>query len=653
MTGVKLDVIGIGALNFDFMFEIELESRSEQEGGTEFLDSDAETRVKEKFSKVQEHPLYTKSCKFQYGGAAFGAMRAAHGVSILEKHKKSLRIGYVGVYGEMHSPFSDMLSDCSNVNGAIKQSMEFLDPDEGKTFLFHDKGQNGVGYFPVSSVDGKRFKRRKGDLLTSEISQGVNKTLQQRIEEKEIELGKGSFSRYLSSAEWIHISSLVEVEQFMWLIGRIKEAKENNAELIVSMDPGSTYMSENVEEMKLAYKVCDFIFLSGYEVTYFDDIFKSINLLPGSSKVLDFNIKEYIGDGLHCTFIAPDSEDRVHKYKALKIKDNTANVEIIQRKVYEVVNDTGSGSAFAGGFILANVNLGLGLEAAISLGNLAEGLRLVSDEYPYETVDLKTGKPTALEKVLSDTREILDIKTMRGIGMPFHIRFFLARPFNGKYDVFERAVRSVLEDAPFFFEVRTALDYVHRPGLFDNIKEHITTSHGVIAEVSELNANVMLEVGATLAGSDDRPLFIVRDKNYSNKVAVDFAHKLRIEYDSPSYNSPSSESFEIDYELVRKAIMKKFFEDSNKEGRIIDKLLVSLVNDRKKKKASFLSKNLLQNVAIMEKIDWLKDEDIIAKLTSKHTLIEELLKDSELNDITNSNKKTERLKQALVDLIEK
>jgi len=634
MAEIKLDVIGIGALNFDFMFEIDFESGSIHEGGTEFLDPDAEKRVEKKFLRIKKHPLYNGSCKVQYGGAAFGAMRAAHGVSILEKHKKSLRIGYVGVYGKMHSPFSDMLRgmEYNNIDEKIKQSMEFLDSKEGKTFLFADEGQNGVGYFPISSKDGRRFKGRKGDLLTSEIDQGVNKTLQQKIEEKEKELGKNSFSHYLSSAKWIHISSLVEIEQFMWLISRIKDAKDINPELIVSMDPGSTYMYENVDDMKLAYKVCDFIFLSGYEAEYFSSIFKSMESLSdfSSNSVLAFSIEEYIGKNLHCTFIAPDSD--VGAYKALRIRNNTAAIEIIQRKAYEVVNDTGSGSAFAGGFILANVNLGLRLEAAIDLGNLAEGLRLVSEEYPYETVNLKTGKEVTLEEVLNDTKKVLDVRTVEA-GMPFHIRIFVARPFNDKkYEDFEKAVRSVFEDAPFFFEIRTALDYVHKPGLVANIKEHISTSHGTIAEVSNLNPNVLLEIGAALIGPDSRPLFLVRNKNSEEKVPVDFGDLLRIEYSARGRKT-------INSKLVKNAMLQVFFAHGNNRGQIINELLLSLVELRKKKKASFLSKTLLEALADREaSLSWIKKDNVITTLLQQYTTIEALIKDEKLNEVMETKK---------------
>lgn len=72
-----------------------------------------------------------------------------------------------------------------------------------------------------------------------------------------------------------------------------------------------------------------------------------------------------------------------------------------------------------------------------------------------------------------------------------HIVMFMMTPFADRYRPVEEAIRQIFERPPYCFEVRLARDYTHQDGLQANIRAHISRAHAFIAEVSELNPNVM------------------------------------------------------------------------------------------------------------------------------------------------------------------
>jgi hypothetical protein len=115
---------------------------------------------------------------------------------------------------------------------------------------------------------------------------------------------------------------------------------------------------------------------------------------------------------------------------------------------------------------------------------------------------------------------------------PEHILIFMITPFNDAYRPLEEAVRRVFEAAPYCFEVRLARDYTHKPGLLDNVREHMLRAHGFIAEISELNPNVMFELGAAMLPDDGRPVFSLRGGDARKDVPADLKEKLYVPYGS-------------------------------------------------------------------------------------------------------------------------
>jgi hypothetical protein len=108
-------------------------------------------------------------------------------------------------------------------------------------------------------------------------------------------------------------------------------------------------------------------------------------------------------------------------------------------------------------------------------------------------------------------------------------------PFADEYHVVENAIREVFESAPYFFEVVLARDFMYESYLLENIRAHIEAADAFIAEISDLNSNVMLELGAVLIKNDNaRPVFLLRREGAGKDVPADIRAALYIPYSATS-----------------------------------------------------------------------------------------------------------------------
>jgi Molecular chaperone, HSP90 family len=162
---------------------------------------------------------------------------------------------------------------------------------------------------------------------------------------------------------------------------------------------------------------------------------------------------------------------------------------------------------------------------------------------------------------------------------PEHILIFMITPLESEYKPLETAVRLVFECAPFYFEVRLSRDYTHNSGLLENVREHIQQAHGFIAEISDLNPNVMFELGAVMLRDDDRPIFSLRSQDAQKNVPPDLKEKLFVPYGS----------IKDPVERLEAKIRSAFEQD----GRIIHAGINALLTKRKKR---FLSRTLLEGL---------------------------------------------------------
>lgn len=105
-----------------------------------------------------------------------------------------------------------------------------------------------------------------------------------------------------------------------------------------------------------------------------------------------------------------------------------------------------------------------------------------------------------LRSVQDDTSE-LDPYVSCFVGMPFR---------DDRASSIYHAVRTVLEDHPYFWRVVRADDTVEQPGLWSNLQTKLLRAHCYIAIITgDLNPNVMIETGRMEAMQ--RPLLLLRD----------------------------------------------------------------------------------------------------------------------------------------------
>lgn len=215
-------------------------------------------------------------------------------------------------------------------------------------------------------------------------------------------------------------------------------------------------------------------------------------------------------------------------------------------------------------------------------------MRTITEEATAKTEESAMGDITQSEMSKKNRRE--------------YIQLFMMTPFNDSYESVEKAVRMVFECPPFCFEVLLARNSFKEDALMKNLRTHIADADGFIAEISEHNPNVMMEVGAVLITGDSRPVFAIKSKESSKKTPVDFGDKLIFHY--TDRNS--------DPEDIAEEIKRDMIEDRRLTNGNIAKLL-------EKRRKRFLSRTILENLETP-----LKSEQI-SKIMGRFKTVEDFL----------------------------
>jgi len=182
------------------------------------------------------------------------------------------------------------------------------------------------------------------------------------------------------------------------------------------------------------------------------------------------------------------------------------------------------------------------------------------------------------------------------------IRVFMITPFAKEYANVVAAVRRVFEDSPYFFEVALAKDYMLESKLLESMRAHMRMADAFIADITNLNPNVMLELGAVLINTDGRPVFALRGQSACGDVPADIRSELYIPYGEPT-DEPA-----VIAARIREAI--------ERNGKPAHKEIVGLV-DRRPRRA--LTRYLLENLR------YRLDQSEIAAIVKMFDTIEDLI----------------------------
>jgi molecular chaperone HtpG len=222
------------------------------------------------------------------------------------------------------------------------------------------------------------------------------------------------------------------------------------------------------------------------------------------------------------------------------------------------------------------------------------------------TIELVEVKHT-IEEERRQKIALRELQNARGAKRPDHVVLFMMTPFRDEYTSIENAVRRVFEREPYFFEVVLARDHTYEQLMRDNVRQAMARAHGFIAEISELNPNVMMELGAVLLAEDGRPTFTLRCEDSSEEIPADIKDLILV-----PYGSRGDADLE---EQIRRAVTR--------DGRIKHEGIAALLENRT---ARFLSPTLLAELKIK-----LSTEDIDQILAKHHTV--ESVAESSIDDL--------------------
>ena len=212
----------------------------------------------------------------------------------------------------------------------------------------------------------------------------------------------------------------------------------------------------------------------------------------------------------------------------------------------------------------------------------------------YEAVDSNFGIKINNDKTLSHN-------TITGQGE--HIVILMITGSGDQYRNLEEAVRRVFECPPYYFEVRLTSDYTYKPDRFENIREHIQRAHGFVVEISELNPNIMFELGAVAISDRNRPILPLRSQAATAEVIASFSSQIHTIYSS----------LNLSVEQLTSEIRQAF----QRDGRIVHEGINTLISHRQKR---FFSRTLLENLPRTR-----LDSQEISSLLKHYTSVEDLL----------------------------
>ena len=375
------DVIGIGAINYDYMFNCKAtDTRSSgTDSGREDLGR-PEDEVREEIEELRQSGNMPET---QIGGSALLALKAINAID------ESLSISYVGVCGQL-TDYDKRYGSISSV----KRELSFIDNQEW-LFCTNDTFPEDVRFIGKSVV---RLHKHIRDNI--KISEGANGLLIDLIKQKEQREGV-SFADFLSQAKWIHVSSLGTFERFSEIMGYVMRAKEKNRFLRISIDPGFQFTQYNREALQIYLKASDYVFLSRKE--YLNLIINED--LPENEKYI--KLATYFND----------PENANTKVFIVKHKNRHELIDFVNGIPYvyyhsvigyfQIYNDTGAGDCFAGGFIsgVLSDRLVAYQPAAVELGVLAAKDRMTAPDSAEVYENIKNASKSFFEQAYKNGRD--------------------------------------------------------------------------------------------------------------------------------------------------------------------------------------------------------------------------------------------------------
>ncbi len=170
-------------------------------------------------------------------------------------------------------------------------------------------------------------------------------------------------------------------------------------------------------------------------------------------------------------------------------------------------------------------------------------IRLMIDQ--TEQLNEMQSRLSAAQLALRE-KEKIEVTHNEQIERTAHITCMVALPFNDNQTfayktVLLPALRAVLEQAPYYWQVVRADEKYIEDTIENNVVAWMKRSHAYIADISDLNPNVMMELGyMRWARTPEQPV-IVLERAGSDSRVTDLAGIIRISYPRSNGNHASND----------------------------------------------------------------------------------------------------------------
>jgi sugar/nucleoside kinase (ribokinase family) len=336
----RFDVVGIGALNLDYIVNASTPLASEGHGpllatrlARLFADRSidfkwgAELMADEETVYAALEEINTSSVDASLGGSAFNAMIA------LARMQLDLNIGYVGVAGRI--PVFGL--SCQQVFNDLGIDDSFVNYHQGK-------------------LSGVCLAIQDGDDRTLCTHGGANLMMASFIREK-----RESLAQYLSRAKIIHLTSFLDDATPGELVSLLAIVRDINPNVIISFDPGHVWATNTTPAIGGLVSMSNNLLLNSHEFRAFGE---------SSAGDTDESIASRILGRIRSAdaVVTVKRSDRILNFRRIGGKLAQETVSHTPLRPDQVRDSTGAGDVFAAGVLAAIASNRLQIELGSVLG---------------------------------------------------------------------------------------------------------------------------------------------------------------------------------------------------------------------------------------------------------------------------------------------
>jgi molecular chaperone HtpG len=233
------------------------------------------------------------------------------------------------------------------------------------------------------------------------------------------------------------------------------------------------------------------------------------------------------------------------------------------------------------------------------------------------------------ENIDKQRKELMELKQQsikESVKVIEHIQILFISSYEEEYDNLYFALKEIFENAPYFFEIISTKNFEQDKRLFDNVKILANNIDCVIADISDLHADVMFQLGIIKSiKKQDFPIILIKNMEIQNITPADIKSETFISYKS-SKQDPA---------LIEIEIKSKIEKENKPFNKDINKLYAQ-------PRKHFLSRNILEKAIV--RLDKAQIENTVVNFKTVEDFINE-----DINSIILKTKIEKRIIEILKD----